>query len=363
MAASNRAREPGRDQIALEKLPDHRAHPLVHHHLGHDEQRQRQQKLYVHLDVEQEGHADRIAPGASAQHRQHQQGQPGDEREEQDPATQELERIPGQVGPPHHLVQRPAQDHREVFAVLARPVASITAKVTSDWSFDRCARESGETRTGSRGFHSWATETVVHWRWISDGVCSSQQEGPYGNLGPCACSGGRRASDRNDALRCYARSSCAWRWWWRRRWWRRRRRRTQRRPGRKLARWRSGQRQLAPQRFFSPPRHVLRRDLARVVGRILELPVPVLPVPVLSVPVLLPVWVPADRGVRLWRGGHVHRGSVTGTGATANGVLVLLREPVRLLSLDRAVRSVDSGRPSSSALIAPDACGRRAESH
>ncbi len=108
-----------RDQIALEKLPDHGAHPLVHHQLGHDEQGQRQQKLYVHLDVEQEGHADRIAPGATAQHRQHQQGQPGDEREEHDPATHELQGIPGQVGPPHDLVQRPAQDHREVFAVLA----------------------------------------------------------------------------------------------------------------------------------------------------------------------------------------------------------------------------------------------------
>src|SRR4029450_4506170 len=103
-------------------------------------------------------------------------------------------------------------------------------------------------------------------------------------------------------------------------------------------------------------RHVLRRGLAGVVGRILELPVPLLPVPVLPVPVFLPVWVPGDRGVRLPRGGHVHR-AVTGTGATANGVLVLLREPARLLSLDRAVRSVDSGPPSSSAVIAPRRVG------
>ena len=138
MAASNRARDLVGNQAALQKLPDHRAHPLVHHQLGHDEQGQRQQEPGMHLDVDQEGHPDRVAPGAPTQHRQDQQRQPGEERDDDDPAEQELQRIAGQAGTPDDLVQRPAQDQREVVRILRLRLTS------------RRGAESGkETRLGA----------------------------------------------------------------------------------------------------------------------------------------------------------------------------------------------------------------------
>ena len=60
------------NQAALQELPRHRAHPLVHHQLRHDEQGQRKQKPHVHIDVNQERHRDRVTPGAPAQDREDQ---------------------------------------------------------------------------------------------------------------------------------------------------------------------------------------------------------------------------------------------------------------------------------------------------
>jgi hypothetical protein len=40
-----------RDQAAFQELPHHRTDSLVDHQLGHDQQRQRQQKTRLHLDV------------------------------------------------------------------------------------------------------------------------------------------------------------------------------------------------------------------------------------------------------------------------------------------------------------------------
>jgi hypothetical protein len=40
-----------RNQAALEELPDHRAHPLMHDQLRQDEQGQRQQEAGVYLEV------------------------------------------------------------------------------------------------------------------------------------------------------------------------------------------------------------------------------------------------------------------------------------------------------------------------
>src|SRR2546430_4289735 len=49
---------------------------------------------------QQERHGDRIAPRALFEHREDQQRQPGDERDDDDPATPELQRVAGQVGAP-----------------------------------------------------------------------------------------------------------------------------------------------------------------------------------------------------------------------------------------------------------------------
>ena len=94
------------NQAAVEELPGHRAHPLVHHQLRHDEQGQRQQEPGVHLDVRQEGHPDRVAPRAPAQHRQDQQREPREERDHDDPAAQQLQRVAGQTSARDKLEQR-----------------------------------------------------------------------------------------------------------------------------------------------------------------------------------------------------------------------------------------------------------------
>ena len=72
----------------------------------------------MYLDVHQEGHPDRVTPDAPTQHRQDQQGKPREERDHDDPANQQLQRVAGQAGPSDKLVQRAAQDQREVVWVL-----------------------------------------------------------------------------------------------------------------------------------------------------------------------------------------------------------------------------------------------------
>jgi hypothetical protein len=66
------------------------------------------------LDIQQEGYPDHGAANAPAPDLQDQQRQPGEQRDEDDPAAQELQRVAGQVGLPDDLVQRSAHDHRGV---------------------------------------------------------------------------------------------------------------------------------------------------------------------------------------------------------------------------------------------------------
>ncbi len=107
-----------RDQAALQELPHHRAHPLVHDQFRHDQQRQRQQQAHVHLHVVEERQLDAPAPGVSLRDRQGQQRHPGQQRQHDDAAAQQLQRVSGQTRPPPELIQRPAEDQREVVRFL-----------------------------------------------------------------------------------------------------------------------------------------------------------------------------------------------------------------------------------------------------
>jgi hypothetical protein len=111
-----RARRVG-NHAAVEKLPGQREHPLMHDQLRDDQHRQRQQEPGVRFDVLQEGNTDRAAPEVPAQGREDQQREPREERDGDDPAAQELQRIAAQMGALEHLEQRSAQDHREVVRV------------------------------------------------------------------------------------------------------------------------------------------------------------------------------------------------------------------------------------------------------
>ena len=92
----------------------------------------------MHLDVDQEGHPDRVAPSAPLQYRQEKKRQPGEQRDDDDPAMQELQRVAGQAGAPDDLVQRSAQDQRKVVRILRLRLTS------------RRGAESGkETRLGA----------------------------------------------------------------------------------------------------------------------------------------------------------------------------------------------------------------------
>ena len=92
----------------------------MHDELGHDEQRQGHQPPYVHFDVQEKWHGDGVAPRSPTEHRQDQQRQPGDERDEENPATPELQRIAGQVSSSNDLVERSTQDDREVVGIRER---------------------------------------------------------------------------------------------------------------------------------------------------------------------------------------------------------------------------------------------------
>ena len=102
------------NQIAVEELPHHKTHALVHHKLRNDEQRHRHQKADMNLHVQQEGYGRAPAQRLSFQSREHQERQPGEQRDDDDALAHQLQRIAGQMRPAQKLEERPAQDEREV---------------------------------------------------------------------------------------------------------------------------------------------------------------------------------------------------------------------------------------------------------
>jgi hypothetical protein len=113
MAASNRGSALG-NQVTFQELSHHEPHALVHDQLGHDQQRQRDQKADMHFHVPQERDGDVPTQRLAFQRREYQERQPGQQRDEEDAAVQEIQSSPGQMRPPQQLEERPAQDEREV---------------------------------------------------------------------------------------------------------------------------------------------------------------------------------------------------------------------------------------------------------
>ncbi len=113
--------EPGprcvRDQATLHELPHHQTHPLMDDQLRQDQQRQREQQARVHLHVEEERQPD-TAPRVPFRNRQRQQRSPGQQCHHDEAAPNQLQPVPGQTRPAPELIQRPAEDQREVLRIL-----------------------------------------------------------------------------------------------------------------------------------------------------------------------------------------------------------------------------------------------------
>ena len=72
------------NQIAVEELPHHKTHALVHHKLRRDEQRHHHQKTDMNFHVQQERYGRAPAQRVSFQSREHQERQPGEQRDDDD---------------------------------------------------------------------------------------------------------------------------------------------------------------------------------------------------------------------------------------------------------------------------------------
>ena len=92
----------------------------MHHQLGDDQQRHRDEEADVNFDVHQERHGHAAAQQPSFHCREHQERQPGKQRDDDDSLAHHQQRIVGQVRPAQELEERPAQDEREVRRIPER---------------------------------------------------------------------------------------------------------------------------------------------------------------------------------------------------------------------------------------------------
>ena len=86
----------------------------MHDQFGQDHQRQRDQQAYVQFHVVEEGQPDAVAPGVPLRDRQQQQRHPGQQHHREHAPVQQMQGVVGQARPAPELVQRPAEDQREV---------------------------------------------------------------------------------------------------------------------------------------------------------------------------------------------------------------------------------------------------------
>ena len=124
------------DQLAIEELPHHQAHPTVHNELREDQQRHRHQKADVNLDVGEEWHRNGAAPELSRDGRQQQQREPGEQRDDDDATRGQFEGVARQVRASEELVQRAAEHQREVGLFQRQPLrrrerATLSVDVSS----------------------------------------------------------------------------------------------------------------------------------------------------------------------------------------------------------------------------------------
>ncbi len=136
-----------RNQPAIEELPHDGAHPLVHRQLGQDHQRQREQQPDVQFHVVEQRQRDCCAPGAALCDRQHQQRHPRQQHCHQHAPVEQLQGVVGQARPAPELIQRPAEDQREVGRVLQdRFVAGDGSGGAHRWGVSLSETESSSVR-------------------------------------------------------------------------------------------------------------------------------------------------------------------------------------------------------------------------
>ena len=105
----------GSDDARIHEGPDHRADPLMGHHLRQEKERDGHQEPDMGLEVVQEGDGDSMPNGDALVDRHYQEGQPGHQGNADHPAHQEVKCGPGRVQAAPELVEGAAEDEREVF--------------------------------------------------------------------------------------------------------------------------------------------------------------------------------------------------------------------------------------------------------
>jgi len=68
----------------------------------------------MNVHVQQEGYGGTSTQRLSFQSREDQKRQPGEQRDDQNPSSQEFQRISCEMGPTEKLKERPTQDEREI---------------------------------------------------------------------------------------------------------------------------------------------------------------------------------------------------------------------------------------------------------
>ena len=114
MAASSLRLGRFRDQITVHELPHDQAHALVNDRLRQDQERQRDQQAQVNVHVVQERHGDAIAPGEPLAMDNSNSGSQASIIHTMTRRLRILQRVPGESRAPPELIQRPAENQREV---------------------------------------------------------------------------------------------------------------------------------------------------------------------------------------------------------------------------------------------------------
>src|SRR6185369_4864181 len=100
--------------MPLEELPHDKTHALVHNQLGEDQERQCEEEAQLRFDIIEKRHSDTAAHRSAGERGEGDQRQPGGERDYSDTPAHEVERVAREMPAANQLVQRPAENEREV---------------------------------------------------------------------------------------------------------------------------------------------------------------------------------------------------------------------------------------------------------
>lgn len=107
-----------RNQLAPQELLQHGSHASVHYQLGGDHERDCQQVTDLDLHVQEEGHGRRSGQESPLERGEHREWQSREQRYDDDASPEQVERVAGQVRATKELVQRSAEDQREIHRLL-----------------------------------------------------------------------------------------------------------------------------------------------------------------------------------------------------------------------------------------------------